>query len=308
MKRKHIFLLGILFLTPLSLNAQTTAQELETQRMVDDQRARDRISDQKQMESFERLQIIVQASHESNVEIIRRDQSVSFRYKPRLTKDDIKAISIHPADAIQFASFLRQPKTGIVRLQSADVCLPNNLVIQANGTCPNNIIGKATSYSFRTKDYTSATLSDVFFNKTKLSSTGVFTIGMFSNLGDVDLDALTLTSDGIKQLAEYQPSVEQSEIEKESEVLTKGLKIDGRIFKNEMEVKENTSYVLRTVAYKGKLYKGTGFYKIDVLAADKRKDVIVVFRITRIQDDGSITLIWKELNEKPSPRVVLKGK
>lgn len=307
MKFRFVFLLVIFSVVSFSAIAQTE-METENNRNIRAQRDRETAAqiayNRRAAELFRR-----NAGRDDPAAALLRDKNgVYLRYKPSLTKADLEAISIHPADTRQFAAFLKQPDTGIVRLQSGDVCLPNRLVIQADSTCPNNIIGKATLYSFRENDYRPKALADIFFSENKFSSPGVFTLGVFANLGNVPIEDLTLASNGIKQLAELQPALDKAEVEKQYATLTTGVQIGDYIYKREVEAKENSSFVLRTIAYKGKVFQGKGVGKINILANDPRNDVTVVFRIIRKHDDGSVTLLWKELDRKPSPKIVLEEK
>ena len=308
MKFKIILLSVILLGTISSVTAQSTIDDAQRQQIMDRAARRRQMEDlQRQDEEVARLRTITER-RQTTADLIRNNDNIFIKYKPNLTKEDINAIAVSPEDLRTFAGFLKQPGTGIIRLHSAEICTPEKLVIHATGNCPNNVEGKATGYSFREKDYKIKALSDILFANNKLSSAGIFTIGLLSNLGDIDINNLNLTSNGIKQLAEYEPANDKTEMAKEYQLFTKGVQVGDNIYKRETEVKENNSYVLRSIAYKGKLIAGSGVNKINFLADDNRKDVLVVFRIVRTHEDGSITLLWKELNRKPSPKVVLEEK
>jgi hypothetical protein len=227
------------------------------------------------------------------------------KHNPRLNKQDIQAISISPEDLKTFSRFLKESHAGILRLQNADVCSPENLVIQVSIFCPNNIEGKATAYSFRAKEYVVPLLSDLFFKGNKFSASGAFTIGVFSNFGDIDINSLSMSSDGIKQLVEFEPSDKEKEVQKEYQILSKGIQVGNHIYKREVDYKHNNTYVLRTIAYKGAaLRRGKGANKANILKGDTRKDVTIIFRTVGAEEDGSIILLWKELIRKPAPRIV----
>jgi hypothetical protein len=309
MKLKCFFLLTILFFGCQKAIVQTQAQARADQERfaVREQMVRDAEMRRVQQIGFSRLATIKSKAQE-NVKLVRKDDEVSFKYKPTLTNEDIKAVTIHPADLSQFKEFLRQPNTGVIRLHSADNCLPESRVIQAVGTCPNNIIGKATSYSFRTNDYVNILFSDIFFIKNAFSSTGAFTLGIFSNLGNVDIKTLTLLSEGVRQLADFQPSASESDIERHFNVLKKGIQIGDNIYKTSTASAENSVYVLRTIAYKGRIIRNSTTNRINILDGDERKDVLLVFQVVRKHEDGSLTLLYKELRRKDVPKVLLEEK
>ena len=81
---------------------------------------------------------------------------------------------------------------------------------------------------------------------------------------------------------------------------------DGYYYAKELRAVEQMTYVIRSVAYRGNVYRLVGGFVYDELDFDKRLDITVAFRIIRKHDDGSITIIWKEIARKPSP--VLKRK
>lgn len=300
MHYKYIFLISILLLGSFSIEAQMTTGSSESDKAVFEQRRTE--------ESQRRADAArIQASRiEAQLRNLPNQNKIPLLNKPVITKRDIAAISVNQSDEKLFAVFLEQPNTGIVRLQNGDNCSTEGLVVQAEGNCPNNIIGKATAYSFRESDYTSKYLADLFFSSNQFSSTGVFTIGVFASLGNAEIENLTLASDGIKQLINFQPSEDKAEINQHYQTFRKGVQIGNYIYKGSVEVKENTAYVLRTIAYKGKVFNGNGVGKINILQNDNRSDVIIIMRVIRKHEDGSITLLWKKLQEKSSPKIVLK--
>jgi len=306
MKLKVFFLLMILFSGYYDAVAQTQTLS-EQERIARELAARNAEMQRTIAQGFSRLAAI-RAENQENIRLIRKNGDVSFKYKPALTKQDIEAVSINPADVTQYKEFLRQPDTGMVRLQNAAICLPESQVIQAVGNCPNNIVGKATGYSFRTNDYKNKIFSDIFFIKDAFSTTGVFTFGIFSNLGNVDIETLTLASRGISQLADFQPPADKAEIEKQVQILNKGIQIGDNIYKTQTVAVENYSYVLRTIAYNGRIMRNSATHRVNILEDDARKDVLLVFRVIRKHEDGSLTLLYKELSRKAVPRVVLEEK
>ena len=86
------------------------------------------------------------------------------------------------------------------------------------------------------------------------------------------------------------------------------MQIGSFIYGPEVPVNLGHAYVLRSVAYKGKILKGNRSNNVNLLAEDERKDVTVVFRPLRRMDDGSIILLWKELGRASPPEIVLEAK
>jgi hypothetical protein len=304
MSLKYTFVLVLLSALPIIAQTGQTEQQIQQAR---EQTIRDAAARGTQEKGFERLRNISNRSPRS-ISLVRRKQGVFIKYKPALTAADIQAVQVHEEDLQRFNDFLQLPKTGIVRIHSADVCTPNKNIIQAESSCPNNVAGKATGYSFRLDDYNFQAYSDIFFSKNTFSAPGIFTIGIFSRLGDnAEIGSLTTSSEGVKQLVELNAPESRDDVKRLLYLMKTGAQVAGRIYKSSVPVKINETYVLRSIAYRGEALKKIEHgFKINVLDSDERSDVLIVFRPVRKHDDGSVTLIWKELARKSVPKIVLK--
>ncbi len=92
-----------------------------------------------------------------------------------------------------------------------------------------------------------------------------------------------------------------------------GTESDGYIYSRSVEAKVGEVYLMRVIAYsvqkkvldtvlnnaedKTKL-------KFQMIDRDERKDVIIAFRIIKKEADGNLTIIWKEMEKKPSPEII----
>jgi hypothetical protein len=189
-------------------------------------------------------------------------------------------------------------------LQSANVCNPADNVIQAASGCPDNIAGKATSYSFRTDEYKAGHFADILYLNNNVVAPGIYTLGIFSNLGDVDINTLGLASNGVRQLAAFIPASAIAELQSQDRQITTGMRIDNYLYKREVSLKPNSTYVLRTIAYKGRMPGNVNGRTGNLLDQDTRKDLTLVFRVVREHPDGSVTLVWKQLDAKASPKII----
>jgi hypothetical protein len=80
-------------------------------------------------------------------------------------------------------------------------------------------------------------------------------------------------------------------------------------YKKTAPVVENATYALRVIAYKGNILRTYRGFVFDMLAGDKRIDLTLAFRVVRKDDDGGVTIIWRELARRESPRIKFeKGK
>jgi len=233
--------------------------------------------------------------------------SNSFRIL-RLTEKDKLAISLHPADAEKFAGLLKAPETGFVRLYDSSKCEMNRRIINVNDPCPPNIAGRATSYSFRQKKYQTLVYSDISFENGRLKIAGINVLGFITNLGDVSLEGASLNSDGIRDLASYQPFSDFREVQRAFKVVERGFRVGDFSYRNVAALEENSTYAIRAVAYDGKVIARSGRFKFNILDRDKRDDVIVVFRPIRRHEDGSVSLLWRILFRQDAPKIDTKNK
>jgi len=210
---------------------------------------------------------------------------------------------MNPIDRSKFAAFLDKKNTGFVRLHDSADCDEKSMVINAKEPCPWNILSKATSYSFRKGKYQRVYFSDIRIKKSIFEIVGVNLLGFLTSLGDVDLDKITLQSGGVKEMMEFEPSGNVKEAEIFYVLAKKGFQVNNFIYKTALPIKENTTYALRSVAYDGKIYRKVNGFKLNLLENDKRGDVTVAFRVIRKHEDGSYSILWKELQRKSAPKL-----
>lgn len=231
-------------------------------------------------------------------------RSLSGYFPPSLTKRDKELTAINPTDKIKFASFLDEDETGFVRLHDAGNCSLKSSVVNADEPCPWNIPGKAATYSFRKEKYRSAFFSDLALFKSNFQVVGVNSVGYLIELGDVSLDGDLLQNEGVKKMSALMVAENLEEIKKQFVAAEKGFKIGEFFYKYSLPVKENTTYALRSIAYQGKVYRKVNGFKLNVLEGDKRIDLTLAFRVIRKHEDGSVSILWKELNRKDAPKIV----
>jgi hypothetical protein len=93
------------------------------------------------------------------------------------------------------------------------------------------------------------------------------------------------------------------EVQRQFLELARGLQNGQYTYRKAFPAVENTTFALRVVAYRGNLYRTFRGYRYNLLSGDKRMDLTVAFRIIGKDADGGITLLWKELDRKESPRI-----
>jgi hypothetical protein len=223
-----------------------------------------------------------------------------------LTQKDKEAVAMNAQDAARFAEFLRQEDAGFVRLYDASTCETNLRVLNVADECPPNISGRGVFYSFRKKKYQTGFFSDVKFHKSSLQATGLNVLGFLVDLGDEPLEKLTLESGGVREMSAFAPPEELDKIKSQFRAVHRGFQIGDFLYKSALPLKENNTYALRAVAYQGKVLGRFGRFKFNVLSNDKRQDVIIAFRVIRKHSNGSVSLLWRELQRKPAPKLEFK--
>lgn len=127
--------------------------------------------------------------------------------------------------------------------------------------------------------------------------------GMMTNVGDVPIDSVSLKSPGMKFLSGFEPSKNSESVVETYNKLLNGVEQDGFKYSKEVLATENSTYVFRSVAYRGKVLRSVRGIAYNELDYDSREDVIVAFRIVERGDDGSVTIVWKQLADLESPKI-----
>jgi hypothetical protein len=219
-------------------------------------------------------------------------------FKPKQNKEQKQKLQPNPNDLNKYAEFLRQSKTGLIRLYP-DLECESAYILRADEVCAESIPG-SSNYSFREREYTSDFLADIRLKSKFFVTDGVLTQSFLVSLGNVSLENLLINSEGMKFLTEFMPESENREAIKQYNQLSKGIKIGKYEYRKIVIVAENTTYAMRLIAYKANLFTIYRGWRYNVLEGDNRIDLTIGFRVVRKDEDGSITLLWKELDRKKS--------
>lgn len=227
----------------------------------------------------------------------------------KLSKEQKKRRLPEAEDSAKFADFLKLPQTGLFKLFPNTGCFSRN-VVQVAEECK-NAIPLSNYYSFQKKDYTGQT-AELGLKDENFYSRGLLTNALLVNLGDIPIETVSLNSNGVKFLADYQPARNNKEVLAKQKESTEGIKDGNYQYSNSAPAIENTTYAVRVIAYQGKLLKTSWSsswvnhnFLNNLLKEDNRKDLIVVFRTVRKSEDGSLTILWKQLQLKDSPKIEL---
>ena len=204
------------------------------------------------------------------------DKEIDELWRQIKIKQDL-LLEPDPADKEANAEFLRLPDTGLIRL------LPREKY-DYEGKLP--IRGGGAYYSFVSRSHPYGRGSDIGLERGKLSvGFAGFDFGYMIPLGEIDLDKATLNHPAVKALADYQPPPTEDEIRAQKSQSHNGLKLGEFVGLRSVTPKESASYALRSLNY-------------------DEWDILVAFRVTRLDVDGSMILLWRLLKTFPKPTAI----
>jgi hypothetical protein len=220
------------------------------------------------------------------------------------TDDELDAIAPRAELVRQWSEFLKLPDTGIVRLLPESGCGQDTKVISAAEDCLKfSMPGGGSSYSFRAERYRVRHLADLTLARGMLRSNGILMHGVIVALGDRPIEGLSLQSEGIKYLADFKPVPNYEAARNFDRNLGVGIRINGLIYRRIAAPVLNTTYAMRSIAFRGKVMRSVRGAPYNELDFDRRRDVIVVFRVVDITADGAVTMVWRELADIESPKL-----
>lgn len=232
--------------------------------------------------------------------VVRRTGGFILRTKP--TREQKKRLSPHPQDLSRYDQFLRQPNTGIFRLMPDLGCTENVNVLRVDPVCL-DFIPESSYYSFREREHTIEMLADIRLRNGFFITDGVLAQGILVQLGEIELEKVTIASEGLKYISGFSPEQASPDAQKQYIQMMYGVMAGGYVYKKAVPTLENATYALRVVAYKGSIFRSFRGFRFDVLDGDKRADLTIAFRVVRKDPDGAVTLLWKELERREAPRI-----
>ena len=219
------------------------------------------------------------------------------------SKEEMSLLAPSSEDTENFADFLRQKNTGLIKL-IADKGCDKNTVVAASAHCSTYTMpGAGSAFSFRTNNYRMEHLADLNFTGKSFQALGSLIHGIMVNLGDVPLEKVDLQTEGISYLTNIRPASDIGKAQELADQLTKGIDNNGFVYRSILPVKENATYVLRSVAYDGVLPRTIRDISYNEFEFDKRRDVIIAFRVVRLDANESVTILWKELANKKASKL-----
>lgn len=181
------------------------------------------------------------------------------------------------------AALLREDGTGIMRL--LPYCDADPRVLDLRGSCADGlprIPGRGAFYSFKSENHEARAHSDLTLNSNEFRvGFANNAVGAITTLGDVPLEELTAQNSAVAPLLLLAPAQTLDEMIRLYEQCQAVLASAHHAYGTTSPAQLNTTYVLRSTTYKSN--------------GRKPSDVLVAFRVTRQDADGSVTIIWKQL-------------
>jgi hypothetical protein len=197
---------------------------------------------------------------------------------------------LYPSDdeRASFAALLREDGTGLMRLLPYTGCHLDPRILDASGKCLERVPpvwGGGSFYSFKRKKHHLAPFTDIVLRDNTFQVGFVnHSLGLLTTLGDVPLETVTLQSKAVRPFLKLVPAQTPADTEREFVRSRAWRESPEYVYGPTMPVRENTTYVLRSIAYAPNRSKPT--------------DVLVAFRVARRDTDGAVTIAWKHL-QKP---------
>ena len=220
------------------------------------------------------LNVAAQIQTQSRDDVIKEIEAK----RAELAELEKKVLAVSDKDRENFADFLRQPQTGVIRL------LPRE-IYDGDSKRRLAISGGGAYYSFVRKTHEYGQGSDIELAQEHLSvGFAGADYGLLLNLGDVSIDQVASDYVATRALLDYTPPIKEAEVRAEHRKLWQGIELSGFTFKGRVPAKVSNTYLLRSVS-------------IDT------SDTLAVFRIVRKDTDGSVIVIYKVLKTFPKPKM-----
>jgi hypothetical protein len=224
----------------------------------------------------------------------------------RSTDRERQLLAAGTSDVAKYEAFLAQPGTGITKLIRDFGCDEYSPAAPNKQVCLEfSMPGGGSAFSFRQSDYQFWNLSDLLYDGKSFLAFGQMSLGFMTDLRDVPIESVQLDSKGISYMTRFDPGSDIATVTKQNNVFVDGQNVDGQLYKKFLSAAVDNTYVLRSVAFKGKVPRKHYEIKYNELDLDKRSDIIVAFRVVRSDINGTVTIVWKTLQLKSAPELRL---
>lgn len=210
----------------------------------------------------------------------------------------IKKMSAVPSEYYgKYEKLLRNKKVGIFRIFPDKGCYEGKTTsareLEKCADAP-PVKGGGSYYSFRLKSNSNSKQDwwDAHFVDDKFVIGNATVQGIIAEIGEVDLEDVKSNSKAFEFLSDYKHKNTVREIKKVSEVLEKGVNSNGFSYSNNVQIKLNSTYAARIIAYQLKSQRTNGAF---IGLPSGQLDITLTFKVVGMEKDASLIILWKEL-------------
>jgi len=210
---------------------------------------------------------------------VERQPLPPIKREPRVIKKGLLAPTVQ--DRQEHKRFLALPDTGLLRV------LPREVYDWRTYRTPAQIDlrggGAYYSFFFRSHEYGYGSDLELDHKRFTVGFAGA-DYGMMTLLGDVPLDEIKKDNPAYTFMTSHKPTSEERKARLEFRKFRTGVTVDGITYQRTLPVKTDTTYLLRSIVY-------------------RTSDVLVAFRVARIDPDGSVIIAWRLLKSFSAPNL-----
>jgi hypothetical protein len=214
----------------------------------------------------------------------------------------VSGSGVSAEDLNKYSKFLEQPDSGIFRIYSNPGC---------KGIDCKPLPAARSDYSFVNRGYVLRPFHEIGEYQGSLFSDGLFSQGIFVMLGDLPIENVDPTHLALKFLTEFKVSSDLESARNARKEFSVGMDSNGYRYSNRVPAQVNMTYAARIIQYKFTqtfpipAQSGSALQALLVSANyDARADIIVIFRIIRIDtESGYTTIVFNELRKTTAPEM-----
>lgn len=254
------------------------------------------------MENMERMLGGTSSSSQS-IKIVFNLGSEFKTQLSKVTERDKELLAISAEDKNNFQNVLKANDSGMFRLFDVSECEDSKIQQNETQECPNSVWSRGTAFSFRDAKYFPGMFSDVVLRSGVIGVESALSLGIVGELDQDPKMSATLNSPGVDKVIEFEPTEKLAELSAMRKLIHNGVLVDGKLYRDRMELKEGQNYILRNIAFRHKYLEEVREIPVQGSRMNfrNRKDITVIFRAVRLNKDKSWLIVWRTLQEKRSP-------
>lgn len=203
-----------------------------------------------------------------------------------------KSLATSEEDRSKYSEFLKEPNSGLIMLLprgryevNAAEAPKKKTETTPTGIKSDVLRGGGAYYSFSllTHEYNYGSDLSLERGQFRVGFAGA-DYGFLANLGDVPLESISLDTHEAKRLAAYARVRQEADARLEYRRFEKGTEIDGVKVKSLLPMELNSTYLVRAINY-------------------RQADVLVAFKVVKVDGDGSALILWKLLKRYSTPEL-----